>query len=308
MTTHILGDNVPRKSNYDPDLARKVAKYYEEHPEELNDKPKLEDSPSPTVTSIDDFIVLKDIRCVGADGNVFEQYDELHIAKDVVRQADGTHQSFTPYQAIVYFEQKGLFLPSMALSCNIVAALFQAAVEKKGTEYAVKDAELKKVLDQYKDHGAGYGWQAQNTLIDWNRRKILHYPRDADFPQDGGRNNINLSRSSIGLSIPMGIGEMHLVDALKNAEATKYVRNLTGLKDPAVLVQVGEYFRETARILTSFGLETRAARLGCNGVGFCLNASNFLYSTGAVRGVRFKSAKHACAVNGVPSRNRCFGM
>jgi len=34
-TTHILGDHVPRKSNYDPDLARKVAKYYEEHPEAL---------------------------------------------------------------------------------------------------------------------------------------------------------------------------------------------------------------------------------------------------------------------------------
>jgi len=35
MTTHILGDNVPRKSNFDPDLARKITKYYEEHPEEL---------------------------------------------------------------------------------------------------------------------------------------------------------------------------------------------------------------------------------------------------------------------------------
>ena len=39
-TTHILGDHVPRKSNFDPDLARKVAKYYEEHPEELNKKPE----------------------------------------------------------------------------------------------------------------------------------------------------------------------------------------------------------------------------------------------------------------------------
>ena len=39
--THILGDNVPRKSNYDPHLAEKLTKYYEEHPEELVDKPKL---------------------------------------------------------------------------------------------------------------------------------------------------------------------------------------------------------------------------------------------------------------------------
>jgi len=41
MTTHILGDNVPRKSNYDPDLARKVTEYYTKHPEELVDKPEV---------------------------------------------------------------------------------------------------------------------------------------------------------------------------------------------------------------------------------------------------------------------------
>ena len=43
-TTHILGDNVPRKSNYDPDLARKITKYYEEHPEELVYKPAVQTS------------------------------------------------------------------------------------------------------------------------------------------------------------------------------------------------------------------------------------------------------------------------
>ena len=44
MTTCILGDNAPRKSNYDPDLARKVTKYYAEHPEELE---KLVVPPAP---------------------------------------------------------------------------------------------------------------------------------------------------------------------------------------------------------------------------------------------------------------------
>ena len=285
MTTHILGDNVPRKSNFDPDLARKVTQYYLEHPEIENPLP----SDLPTVTSIDNFIVLKDIRCVDADGNVFEQYDELHIAKDIVRQANGTYQSFTPYQAIVYFEQKGLFLPSMALSCNIVAALFQAAVEKKGTGYVVKDAGLQKVLDQYKDHGAGYGWQAQNTLIDWNRRKILHYPRDADFPQHGGSKNINQSRSLVKLPIPMGIGDMALVDALQDAEATKYVRNLTGLEDPSVLVRVGEYFGDISCLWTSSSPGTRAAWLGCNNHSFNFDVYNGLGKNNAARGVRLKN-------------------
>ena len=46
MTTHILGDSVPRKSNYDPDLARKVTKYYEEHPEALIEKKEEPKNPA----------------------------------------------------------------------------------------------------------------------------------------------------------------------------------------------------------------------------------------------------------------------
>jgi len=41
MTTCILGDNVPRKSNYDPDLARKITQYYAEHPEAPAGKSKV---------------------------------------------------------------------------------------------------------------------------------------------------------------------------------------------------------------------------------------------------------------------------
>ena len=44
--THILGDNVPRKSNFDPDLARKVTEYYAKHPEELAEKPQVPAEPT----------------------------------------------------------------------------------------------------------------------------------------------------------------------------------------------------------------------------------------------------------------------
>ena len=251
-------------------------------------KPKNPETPTlpVTVTNIDDFIVIKNINCVDASGNVFEQYDELYVTKVVVRLANGGHQSFTPYQAIVHFEQQGLFLPSMALSCNIVAALFQAAVEKKGTEYTVKNAELKKVLDQYKNHGAGYGWLAQNTIVDWLNREIIHYPQDIYFPHHCGSNKINQNRLFVGLPIHARIENMALTDALQNAEATRYVRDLTGLKDPAVLVQAGEYFGKTAYIWTSSGSETRAVWLGCNYSYFNLSAGSNLDNSDAVRGVR----------------------
>ena len=43
------------------------------------------------------YLVLRDISCVGSDGKVFEHYDELRIAKDIVRGPDGNQINFTLY-------------------------------------------------------------------------------------------------------------------------------------------------------------------------------------------------------------------
>jgi len=62
-TTHILGDNVPRKSNFDPDLARKVTKYYEEHPEALIEKTEVTSaSVDITKQSIEEYILMPEIK------------------------------------------------------------------------------------------------------------------------------------------------------------------------------------------------------------------------------------------------------
>jgi len=242
----------------------------------------------PDVTSIDNFIVLKNIRCVDADGRVFEEYPELYVAKDIIRRADVTHEYFNPYQAAEYFEQKGLFLPSMALSCNIVVRLFQTAVEKKGTRYIVKDAESKKILDQYKDYGAGYGGQAQNTAVNWGKRQILHYPPEADFPHLGGMSNINQYRPVVKLPIPPLISNMDLADALRSSVVTEYVRNLTGLEDPSLLLQVGKYFGRVALIeapSSISSIDTRAVWFGCGYTDFDLDANSTFNCANAARGV-----------------------
>src|SRR3989344_9342690 len=237
-------------------------------------------TPPVTVTNLDDFLVLENLSCVDANGNIFEQYPELRVRKDIFRDQNRGQVNFTPYQAIVYSESKGLFLPSMALSCNIVATLFQRAVKLENGNYTTLDQNAKKVLDQYKDHGPGYGWQAQNTVIDYNGQNIIHYPRDADFPNHGGTNNINASNPKVELPFKKKAGvfpftnkkleNMTLEEGLNHPLVSTFVKQFTGLAGPSIFVEVGKYFQKPARVWFPTSpikiddcTETRAAWLGC---------------------------------------------
>ena len=244
-----------------------------------------------------DYLVLEKISCVGDDDTVFEQYDTLHVPKDVVRHQVNdengaikvVHKPFTPYQGVVHFEQQqnGLFLPSSALSCNVVVAIYRKAIRKENGNYVTVDAEVKKVLDQYKDHGAGWGWHAQNTVINWGTGHIIHYPYDAHFPSSGGTHSINQSQPHKRLAFDRtSFADMTLENALQIPNFKKYIRNLTGLANPADLVEIGNYFGKPAKVWVSSSNETRAAWFGCDSSDLNLGGSGNLDSSGAARGVR----------------------
>jgi len=150
----------------------------------------------------------------------------------------------------------------------------------------------KEVLDQYKDYGPGYGWHAQNTIVDWKGQRIIHYPKDADFPNDGGTNNINQGKQQVVLGFkPKDFGDLTLEEALKKKEFEAYIKNLTGLRDPTILIQIGNYFQFPTRIWvpdnSSKAKHTTSAWLGClsNNL-FNFDALNLLDNNYAARGVR----------------------
>jgi len=231
----------------------------------------------PRLENASGYLVLENLQCVGSDGKVFEKYDKILVAKDVVRNPDGTHSRFTPYRAIAHFEGKGLFLPSFALSCNILRALYENR----------DDPEVGKVLMQYKDYGSGWGWHAQNTVVDWGSRKIVHYPHDSDFPEHGGNDNINRTKTRIEKTFnPKKFKSSNLEEALTNPEYNQYLKNLTGLQQPEILVEIGKHFNKTARTWISNSKEVRAAWLGCNYDDFYVNANYGLYDDDAARGVQ----------------------
>ncbi len=262
----------------------------------LKDNPYLHPPPNPTptpaplhppttpptiATSIDDFLVLQNITCIDANGTIFEHYDELKVAKDIFRDAKKKQVDFTPYAAAVHCEQNGLFLPSFALTCNIVAALYQNRT----------DAKVKKVLDQYKDKGNGNGWHAQNTIINYDTQQVIHYPNAADF---GNTTAVNTARQKfIGTFTKAALEDSLLENVLQNTAHLQYVKQLTGLAHPQDLVEIGTYFGKPAKLWFPWSGKkgaaqtgTWAAWFGCYSTSLDLNGYDDLGDSNAVRGVR----------------------
>src|SRR3989338_6184784 len=250
-------------------------------------EPKNPEPPSRISFSEGDFLTLEDLSCVDADGNVFESYDHLDVARDIFR-SDGKQVSRTPYNHVVHCEEMGLFLPSFALTCNIVARLYEGK----------SDAHVEKVLQQYKDKGNGFGWHAQNTIIAYGSSEVIHYPSARDFSQSTA---VNASQSHVVLPfVKDSLEDALLKDALHDASSRRFLQQLTGLENPEVLIPIGEYFSHPAKVWfpwngkagKSFN-ETRATWFGCNGASFSLGADDDLDIADAARGVRRRSGERS---------------
>ena len=239
------------------------------------------------IISDGEYITLENMACVDADGNVFESYDHLDVARDIFR-ADGKQVSRTPYNHVVHCEEMGLFLPSFALTCNIVARLYERR----------SDAKIERVLQQYKYKGNGLGWHAQNTIIAYGSSEVIHYPSARDFSQSTA---VNGSQGHVALSFVKDSLEYALLkDALRDASSRRFLQQLTGLHEPEILIEIGKYFGEPAKVWfpwngkagKSFN-ETRATWFGCNGTFFDLYAYNFLNNANTARGVRRRSGERS---------------
>jgi len=123
-------------------------------------------------------------------------------------------------------------------------------------------------------------------LVNWGSGQIIHYPSDSDFTSNGGNSNVNSGRRKPLQFDKAGFNDLSLEDALKNATMAKFVRQLTGLRNPEVLVEIGSYFQKPAKVWVSASNEVRAAWLGCGDGDFVLSAYYGLDGSGAARGVR----------------------
>jgi hypothetical protein len=196
-----------------------------------------------------DHFLFEDVRVFDADGNCYEHYERLAVQADVERNSDGSVLEHNPYAAAVHCEQKGLFLPSSALSCVILARFFELR----------EIPTFEKVLGQYLDAGSGWGTHVQNSLIDYGSNKVIHYPSTTDFREDGIVNSqgkkvsVDFDSSLLGgnlfsYSANDGEGYIDLEAALKNEGYRRLVQQLTGLRDPSILVRLSDSLGRVARL------------------------------------------------------------
>ena len=115
-----------------------------------------------------------------------------------------------------------------------------------------------KVLDKYRDKGNGNGGHRANTLFAYGGEKIIHNPNDADFPAHGGNSNINAWRRYALAFSRKGLKSMPLEQALKDAVASRFVRQATCMEHPEQLVQIGrDVFKQEAYLWVPNGDASR---------------------------------------------------
>ena len=245
-----------------------------------------------TVASAADFLVLQGITCIDANNNVLEHHPELRVRKNIFRDQNNAQVNHTPYDWIVHCEQNGLFLASYALTCNIVAGLYKNR----------NNPDANALLQQYKNHGNGHGYQAQNTIINYVTEEVIHYPSATDYNQTAAVNAGQ--RRKTGNFAKATLQDSLLEDALKDAAHILYVKQLTGLADPADLVEIGKYFGKPARLWFPWSgqagatfNEKRAAWFGCDGDSLDLGGYGNLNDDGAARGVRGERQRAGAVVS-----------
>lgn len=189
------------------------------------------------------YIGLENISCADADGDLIERYDKIFIKTNLATTNKNAMRlsNFTIYGAAYFFErQKGdVFLPSCALTCNILARLYELRHYE----------EMENLLLQYKNHGLNDGWHIQNTIVDWRGQRIIHYPGYSEIPKKVKKRDMNHKRNCTILSFtPEKFEDGPLKFLLKNSSFEEFIKNLTGLEDPEILVSIGDYFVKPARV------------------------------------------------------------
>jgi len=201
--------------------------------------------PNRTERVTEAFFPLENIQCIDSTGEVFEKYNKLWISKDFARDGAGKLIKLPAQRATSYCEERGMFLPSFALTANILARLDSS-----------RDRFSLEILEQYKANDE----LIQNTDIDgiWHTCDIIHYPRDKDVGyslghiarEKGFSEKMNKQRRRIKRSFDAnGFYYMELEQAMQEFPKSfgEYFRNLTGLENPLVL----------GKIRKSLGLDTK---------------------------------------------------
>ncbi len=234
----------------------------------------------------EDYLVFENIKCYDADGRVTEQYPSLRVRKQVYHYNKGGIIYRRPYQAIIHAEKQGDFNPCSALTTALLVAAFRGQEKSYANDF----------LEQYRNKDNGDGYHALNTIT-WQRDTghLIHYPQHADFPRGSrGMKQINQARQRrvVDFTVDNSFGDRLVSDVPPMSEFEKYLKNLYGLPDLGIVVEIGNRFSKPAKVWFLYNPATAnytsGAWLGSGSNSNCFNCDSYLnlnYAS-AFRGVR----------------------
>jgi hypothetical protein len=265
-------------------IADKINSDSEKRSKEFKDKKNSteEDSIDTQVFNEDNYLVLENINCRDANGTLFEHYDTLYIKKEIERYKTKRAVSKTYPQWNKYFKAKNTIFPSFALTCHILLELYGR----------IDQPEYEKVLQQYNTHPPSPNCHAQNTVIDWDKGQIIHYPSNYPFKieSQGGLNPFKMEswgglRTELDFNTKnLGI-QKNMQDALQDPDYLKFLRNLTGLEFPRMLTNIADYFKKPLVIWTRREGESWTS-IDCVKDYFLLNGNTGIYDINIAREMR----------------------
>jgi len=212
-------------------------------PSKLKDNPYLKapvgyEEPEDPIPQTENWIELNDIECRWGSysSERFEKYDTLYVAKDVMREKESReiYKANTSDANKILNMSSPTFLPSFALTCNILVRLYELKEHRSAWE-------ILKQYDQIETkHGKDYGIHAQNTVVDFKNTKIIHYPHATD----DGHKPVEFDFSYW----PMKDQTLDEILASHHGSVNMFVRMLTGLREPAQLIPISHYLRKRAKL------------------------------------------------------------
>lgn len=233
------------------------------------------------------YISLDNISCINAYGDCMEHYDKIFIKTGLATTNKNRSSCFTLQGAVSFFErQKGdVFLPSCALTCNILAKLYELRHYE----------EMENLLLQYKNHGLNDGWHIQNTLINWGGEIIIHYPGFNEIPKKIKKREMNYNRNCTTSGFALeNFEDGPLKFLLKDPNLYGFIKSLTGLENPEILIDIGDYFRKPTRVWFPNPIKEKKpliAWIGCRHDNFDIYLCGGVNYSGPARGVYTSNVK-----------------
>lgn len=231
-----------------------------------------------------EYVWLKEVCCKDEYGDMMEYYNKIFVKTSPATTNKKRSSYFKLQRAISFFErQKGdVFLPSTALTCNILAKIYELRHYE----------EMENLLLQYSDHKANDGWHLQNTIIDWKGQRIIHYPGYSEAPKKIRKRDMNYNRDCKILGFKFEhVEDTKLEFLLQEPDTTCFIKDLTGLEKPEILVEIGDYLRKPTRVW--FPNDPEEAKpstvwVGCRNDNFDLYLASGINYSGPARGVFIK--------------------